>query len=64
MKCDACQEIFCNDHITYANHKCTSSYKKVMYYLVQPAPCEFCFYKEKKEKLCVVKQGICALVVI
>ncbi|RXN16103.1 AN1-type zinc finger 2A isoform X2 [Labeo rohita] len=28
MKCDACQEIFCKDHITYANHKCTSSYKK------------------------------------
>lgn len=29
MRCDACQEIFCKDHITYANHKCTSSYKKV-----------------------------------
>lgn len=28
MKCDACQEIFCKDHITYANHKCMSSYKK------------------------------------
>eukprot|EP00064_Thunnus_orientalis_P002488 superscaffoldBa00000184_g2495 len=28
MRCDACQEIFCKDHITYANHKCTSSYKK------------------------------------
>ncbi|XP_016414975.1 AN1-type zinc finger protein 2A-like isoform X2 [Sinocyclocheilus rhinocerous] len=28
MKCDACEEIFCKDHITYANHKCTSSYKK------------------------------------
>lgn len=29
MRCDACQEIFCKDHITYANHKCMSSYKKV-----------------------------------
>uniref|UniRef100_A0A673NIA0 AN1-type domain-containing protein n=1 Tax=Sinocyclocheilus rhinocerous TaxID=307959 RepID=A0A673NIA0_9TELE len=28
MKCDACEDIFCKDHITYANHKCTSSYKK------------------------------------
>ncbi|XP_019722097.1 AN1-type zinc finger protein 2A isoform X1 [Hippocampus comes] len=28
MKCDACQEIFCKDHVTYAHHKCTSSYKK------------------------------------
>uniref|UniRef100_A0A8C2KFA4 Zinc finger, AN1-type domain 2A n=1 Tax=Cyprinus carpio TaxID=7962 RepID=A0A8C2KFA4_CYPCA len=28
MKCDACEEIFCKDHITYANHKCTSLYKK------------------------------------
>ncbi|XP_028455349.1 AN1-type zinc finger protein 2A isoform X2 [Perca flavescens] len=28
MKCDACQEIFCKDHITYATHKCMSSYKK------------------------------------
>ncbi|XP_034750994.1 AN1-type zinc finger protein 2A isoform X1 [Etheostoma cragini] len=28
MKCDACQEIFCKDHITYATHNCTSSYKK------------------------------------
>lgn len=30
MRCDACQEIFCKDHITYANHKCMSSYKKVI----------------------------------
>ncbi|XP_010872904.2 AN1-type zinc finger protein 2A isoform X1 [Esox lucius] len=28
MRCDACQDIFCKDHITYANHKCMSSYKK------------------------------------
>ena len=29
MKCDACEDIFCKDHITYANHKCTSAYMKV-----------------------------------
>lgn len=29
MRCDACEAIFCKDHITYASHKCTSSYKKV-----------------------------------
>ncbi|XP_069784448.1 AN1-type zinc finger protein 2A [Narcine bancroftii] len=28
MKCDACVQIFCKDHISYAQHKCTSSYKK------------------------------------
>ncbi|XP_043945703.1 AN1-type zinc finger protein 2A isoform X4 [Protopterus annectens] len=28
MKCDACEEIFCKDHISYAQHSCTSSYKK------------------------------------
>ncbi|KAL3053314.1 hypothetical protein OYC64_005783 [Pagothenia borchgrevinki] len=28
MKCDACQEIFCKDHITYATHKCMSAYQK------------------------------------
>ncbi|XP_068434935.1 AN1-type zinc finger protein 2A isoform X2 [Clinocottus analis] len=28
MRCDACKEIFCKDHITYATHKCMSSYKK------------------------------------
>ncbi|XP_030202573.1 AN1-type zinc finger protein 2A isoform X5 [Gadus morhua] len=28
MKCDACEDIFCKDHITYANHKCTSAYMK------------------------------------
>uniref|UniRef100_A0A8C7FT07 Zinc finger, AN1-type domain 2A n=1 Tax=Oncorhynchus kisutch TaxID=8019 RepID=A0A8C7FT07_ONCKI len=22
LRCDACEEIFCKDHITYANHKC------------------------------------------
>lgn len=38
MRCDACQEIFCKDHITYANHKCTSSYKKD----VQVPVCPLC----------------------
>uniref|UniRef100_A0A8C6TE45 Zinc finger, AN1-type domain 2A n=1 Tax=Neogobius melanostomus TaxID=47308 RepID=A0A8C6TE45_9GOBI len=38
MKCDACQEIFCKDHITYATHKCTSSYKKD----VQVPVCPLC----------------------
>ncbi|XP_067859031.1 AN1-type zinc finger protein 2A isoform X2 [Heptranchias perlo] len=28
MKCDACAQIFCKDHITYTMHKCTSAYKK------------------------------------
>ncbi|XP_061761266.1 AN1-type zinc finger protein 2A isoform X2 [Nerophis ophidion] len=38
MKCDACQEIFCKDHITYEHHKCTSSYKKD----VQVPVCPLC----------------------
>ncbi|KAL2100774.1 hypothetical protein ACEWY4_002535 [Coilia grayii] len=38
MRCDACQEIFCKDHITYANHKCNSSYKKD----VQVPVCPLC----------------------
>ncbi|XP_060078826.1 AN1-type zinc finger protein 2A-like isoform X2 [Ylistrum balloti] len=28
MKCDACAEIFCGDHIMYNCHQCTESYKK------------------------------------
>lgn len=28
MKCDACSEIFCNDHIHYNTHSCPESYKK------------------------------------
>ncbi|XP_064178550.1 AN1-type zinc finger protein 2A-like isoform X1 [Anguilla rostrata] len=38
MKCDACEEIFCKDHITYDNHKCTSAYKKD----VQVPVCPLC----------------------
>ena len=28
MKCDACSEIFCKDHLQYDDHSCRSSYKK------------------------------------
>lgn len=28
MKCDACSEIFCTEHLQYDHHSCTSSYKK------------------------------------
>ncbi|KAM8825492.1 AN1-type zinc finger protein 2A isoform 1-T1 [Synchiropus picturatus] len=38
MRCDACQDIFCKDHITYAHHKCSSSYKKD----VQVPVCPLC----------------------
>ncbi|XP_034640566.1 AN1-type zinc finger protein 2A isoform X3 [Trachemys scripta elegans] len=38
LKCDACKEVFCKDHITYDQHKCTSSYKKD----VQVPVCPLC----------------------
>lgn len=28
MRCDACSEVFCTNHIRYLDHKCKSSYKK------------------------------------
>jgi len=28
MKCDACSQIFCKDHLHYDDHNCSSSYKK------------------------------------
>ncbi|XP_015177933.1 PREDICTED: AN1-type zinc finger protein 2A-like [Polistes dominula] len=28
LKCDACEAIFCTDHISYINHSCPSAYKK------------------------------------
>uniref|UniRef100_A0A8C5RA59 Zinc finger AN1-type containing 2B n=1 Tax=Laticauda laticaudata TaxID=8630 RepID=A0A8C5RA59_LATLA len=28
LKCDACEQLFCTDHIAYAHHNCTSAYKK------------------------------------
>ncbi|XP_068102873.1 AN1-type zinc finger protein 2A [Hyperolius riggenbachi] len=28
LKCDACQDLFCKDHLTYEQHKCPSAYKK------------------------------------
>uniref|UniRef100_A0A8D0HI78 Zinc finger AN1-type containing 2B n=1 Tax=Sphenodon punctatus TaxID=8508 RepID=A0A8D0HI78_SPHPU len=38
LKCDGCEQIFCTDHITYAQHKCTSAYKKD----VQVPVCPLC----------------------
>ncbi|KAM9125531.1 LOW QUALITY PROTEIN: AN1-type zinc finger protein 2A [Pangshura tecta] len=38
LKCDACEEVFCKNHITYDQHKCTSSYKKD----VQVPVCPLC----------------------
>nr|CAG4638633.1 EOG090X0APF [Cyclestheria hislopi] len=38
MKCDACQQIFCKDHIRYQLHSCQSSYKKD----VQVPVCPLC----------------------
>lgn len=29
LKCDACGEVFCKDHIRYDDHSCSSAYKKV-----------------------------------
>uniref|UniRef100_A0A8C3TNN0 AN1-type domain-containing protein n=1 Tax=Catharus ustulatus TaxID=91951 RepID=A0A8C3TNN0_CATUS len=38
LKCDACEQIFCTDHIAYAQHDCTSVYKKD----VQVPVCPLC----------------------
>ncbi|XP_065697580.1 AN1-type zinc finger protein 2B isoform X4 [Patagioenas fasciata] len=38
LKCDACERIFCTDHIAYAQHNCTSAYKKD----VQVPVCPLC----------------------
>ncbi|XP_077984464.1 AN1-type zinc finger protein 2A-like isoform X2 [Glandiceps talaboti] len=38
MKCDACEQIFCKDHITYQSHNCEASYKKD----VQVPVCPLC----------------------
>ncbi|XP_066998907.2 AN1-type zinc finger protein 2A isoform X2 [Anabrus simplex] len=38
LKCDACQSIFCREHISYINHNCPSSYKKD----VQVPVCPLC----------------------
>lgn len=38
LKCDACGEIFCTDHITYTGHSCPSAYKKN----VQVPVCPLC----------------------
>ena len=28
MKCDACNDLFCKDHLMYDDHVCKSKYKK------------------------------------
>lgn len=38
LKCDACDTIFCTDHISYVNHSCPSAYKKD----VQVPVCPLC----------------------
>jgi predicted nucleic acid binding AN1-type Zn finger protein len=38
LKCDACEVIFCTDHISYADHTCPSAYKKD----VQVPVCPLC----------------------
>lgn len=38
LKCDACQGIFCTDHISYVGHSCPSAYKKD----VQVPVCPMC----------------------
>ncbi|NWS66646.1 ZFN2B protein, partial [Crotophaga sulcirostris] len=38
LKCDACEQIFCTDHVAYAQHECTSAYKKD----VQVPVCPLC----------------------
>ncbi|XP_015589288.1 AN1-type zinc finger protein 2A [Cephus cinctus] len=38
LKCDACESIFCTDHISYITHSCPSAYKKD----VQVPVCPLC----------------------
>ncbi|XP_053112819.1 AN1-type zinc finger protein 2B isoform X2 [Hemicordylus capensis] len=38
LKCDACEQLFCTDHVAYAHHSCTSAYKKD----VQVPVCPLC----------------------
>ncbi|NXN29030.1 ZFN2B protein, partial [Nycticryphes semicollaris] len=38
LKCDACEDIFCKDHIRYDDHECGSAYKKN----VQVPVCPLC----------------------
>ncbi|KAM9305495.1 AN1-type zinc finger protein 2A [Gastrophryne carolinensis] len=38
LKCDACEDLFCKDHITYDQHKCAAAYKKD----VQVPVCPLC----------------------
>lgn len=38
MKCDACQKVFCKEHVLYHHHNCEASYKKD----VQVPVCPLC----------------------
>ncbi|CAB0031221.1 unnamed protein product [Trichogramma brassicae] len=38
IKCDACEKMFCGDHMSYANHNCPSAHKKD----VQVPVCPMC----------------------
>ncbi|XP_049836104.1 AN1-type zinc finger protein 2A-like [Schistocerca gregaria] len=38
LKCDACEKIFCKDHVSYNSHSCPSAYKKD----VQVPVCPLC----------------------
>ncbi|NXA46744.1 ZFN2B protein, partial [Nothocercus julius] len=38
LKCDACERLFCTEHVAYAQHGCTSAYKKD----VQVPVCPLC----------------------
>ncbi|CAH2307287.1 AN1-type zinc finger 2B [Pelobates cultripes] len=38
LECDACGDVFCKDHLTYDQHKCSSAYKKN----VQVPVCPLC----------------------
>ncbi|XP_048339742.1 AN1-type zinc finger protein 2B isoform X4 [Sphaerodactylus townsendi] len=38
LKCDACGQLFCTNHVAYAHHNCTSAYKKD----VQVPVCPLC----------------------
>lgn len=39
LKCDACGDVFCKDHITYDQHKCSSAFQKNVQVPVCPLCC-------------------------
>uniref|UniRef100_A0A4X2JPC4 AN1-type domain-containing protein n=1 Tax=Vombatus ursinus TaxID=29139 RepID=A0A4X2JPC4_VOMUR len=36
LNCDACDKVFCKDHVQYEQHKCSTTYKKYMQVSVRP----------------------------